>query len=251
MINLGKIEANGRFLWPTATATATTTSTDNESAAGGEEFDKGGDVGHCALRTKWSGSYRRWKALASTSTWRLGRQGWREVDQPQRWALNPAKKHPTTTTTTTITTTILFCGEGNFEFFIHFLFDNYSIYFFFFLVYSIFLPFLISVPKLESDHWLFPYICFYHKKKTLFLYLVIQIFLSVNIFFLSFFLKLTNDIFKQRLSPFKKEYLRGSKQKTIHSLTHEFTLQGTLLALHTLLSDFTHASSFTPSLLIH
>lgn len=67
---------------------AATTATD-ESAAWGEELDKGGDLGHCALRAKRPGGRRWWKALASASTRRLGRQGRSEIHEPQRWALNP------------------------------------------------------------------------------------------------------------------------------------------------------------------
>lgn len=51
-----------------ATTTATTTAADNESAARGKELDKGGNLGHCALRAKRSGGWWRWQAVASTST---------------------------------------------------------------------------------------------------------------------------------------------------------------------------------------
>lgn len=77
------------FVSTTATAAATT---DNESATGSAELDKGGDFGHRALRAERPrGRWKWWRpTLASISTWRLGRQGWSEVYQPQRWAL----KHP-------------------------------------------------------------------------------------------------------------------------------------------------------------
>lgn len=97
-----------KFFSPAATTAAATA--DNESAARGKELYKGGNLGHCALRAKRSGGWWRWQAVASTSTWRLGRQGRSKVDQPQRWALNnpcQKKNHPTTTTTTTTPSLLL------------------------------------------------------------------------------------------------------------------------------------------------
>ena len=202
-------------------------STDNESAAGGEELDKGGDIGNCALCAEWSGSYRRWKAFASTSTWRLGRKGRRQVDQPQRWALNPAK-HPTTTTTTTITTTIILCVEGNFKFFLHVYF-TVTLCLFVSLFYY-FLPFTI-------------------RSRVVFYETLVSFTSNLFLLFVRFFLLfVTNEnCFKLRLI-IRRNISEVVRKRLIHS--YKFTYKRSS-RISVLLSDFIHASFFAIFSLIH
>lgn len=69
--NKSWIVRNGFHACFATTATAAA-ATDNESAVGGAELDKGGDLGHRALRAERPGGrQRRWRwrpTLASTST---------------------------------------------------------------------------------------------------------------------------------------------------------------------------------------